>query len=150
VFEIFDRRGELRAVCGGGRYDDLLRNIGSVSLPAVGFGMGDVVLGELLAERGLLPESRPRVDYYLVAVSEAERPVLLRVARVLRAGGASVLYGLKYANVGKQFKDADSRGAREVLVFGPDELAAGEVVQRLMASGEERRMPLSTWLREGA
>jgi len=146
VFEIFDRQGELRAICGGGRYDDLLRNIGSVSLPAVGFGMGDVVLGELLAERQLLPETRPRVDYYLVAVSDAERPTMLRVARALRQGGASVMYALKHANVGKQFKDADARGARQVLVFGPDELAAGEVVQRTMGSGEERRTPLSAWL----
>jgi histidyl-tRNA synthetase len=148
VFEIFDRQGELRAICGGGRYDDLLRNIGSVSLPAVGFGMGDVVLGELLAERHLLPDRRPQVDYYLIAVTDAERPVLLLVARALRQRGASVLYGLKPANVGKQFKDADARGAREVLVFGPEELAAGQVVQRTMGSGEERRLPLSDWLGE--
>jgi histidyl-tRNA synthetase len=148
VFEIFDRQGELRAICGGGRYDDLLRNIGSVSLPAVGFGMGDVVLSELLAERQLLPERRPRVDYYLIAVTDAERPVLLRVAGALRQRGASVMYGLKPANVGKQFKDADARGAREVLVFGPEELAAGQVVQRTMGSGEERRTPLSDWLGE--
>jgi len=149
VFEIFDRQGELRAICGGGRYDDLLRNIGSVNLPAVGFGMGDVVLGELLAERGVLPEVRARVDYYLVAVTEAERPALLRVARSLRARGASVLYALKHTNVGKQFKDADARGAREVLIFGPDELAAGEVVQRTMASGEECRTPVAQWLDAG-
>jgi histidyl-tRNA synthetase len=145
VFEIFDRKGQLRAICGGGRYDDLLRNIGSVSLPAVGFGMGDVVLGELLAERGLLPESRSRVDYYLVAVTDAERPTLLRVAQTLRNRGASVLYSLKQTNVGKQFKDADARGARDVLVFGPEELAVGEVVQRTMGSGEERRTRLSDW-----
>lgn len=146
VFEIFDRQGELRAICGGGRYDDLLRNIGSVSLPAVGFGMGDVVLGELLAERGVLPDRKPVVDYYLVAVSENERATLLRVARTLRGRGASVLYALKQANVGKQFKDADARGAREVLIFGPDELAAGEVVVRVMGTGEERRTLLSEWL----
>jgi histidyl-tRNA synthetase len=150
VFEIFDRRGELRAVCGGGRYDDLLRNVGAVHLPAVGFGMGDVVLGELLADRGLLPAAGPRVDFYLVAVTEAQRPVLLQVARALRARGASVLYALRPGNVGKQFKDADARGAREVLVFGPDELAAGQVVQRSMGSGEERRTPLTEWLGDPA
>ena len=55
VFEIFDRAGELRAVCGGGRYDNLLRAVSGVDLPAIGFGMGDVVLAELLADRGLLP-----------------------------------------------------------------------------------------------
>ena len=146
VFEIFDRKGELRAVCGGGRYDNLLENVGAVAMPGVGFGMGDVVLGELLADRGLLPDTSPRVDYYLVAVTEAERPTLLRVARALRERGASVLYALKLGGVGKQFKDADARGARQVLVFGPAELAAGEVVQRTMGSGEERRVKLSEWL----
>ena len=149
VFEIFDRRGELRAICGGGRYDDLLGNIGSVALPAVGFGMGDVVLGELLAERGILPRPEPHVDYYLVAVTAAERPALLQVARALRARGASVVYALKQLNVGKQFKDADARGARAVLIFGPDELAAGDVVQRIMATGEERRTPLGQLLDAG-
>lgn len=146
VFEIFDRKGELRAISGGGRYDNLLRNVGAVDMPGVGFGMGDVVLGELLKDRGLLPDPSPRVDYYLVAVSDAERPTMLRVARVLRDRGASVLYALKQAGVGKQFKDADARGARHVLVFGPDELAAGEVVQRTMGSGEERRVKLGEWL----
>ena len=55
VFEIFDRKGEFRAICGGGRYDRLLELVGGEPLPATGFGMGDVVLTELLADRGLLP-----------------------------------------------------------------------------------------------
>ena len=150
VFEIFDRRGELRAICGGGRYDNLLRNIGAVDLPGVGFGMGDVVLGELLAERGLLPAERPAVDYYLAAVSYAERAVMLRVARVLRARGASVLYALRSVGVGKQFKEADARGAAQVLVFGPEELSRGVVVARTMASGAERPVPLAEWLGDEA
>ncbi|HSJ14921.1 MAG TPA: histidine--tRNA ligase [Longimicrobiales bacterium] len=146
VFEIFDRQGELRAICGGGRYDNLLQNVGAIDLPGVGFGMGDVVLGELLADRGLLPDPRPCVDYYLVAVSAAERPTLLRVAGALRARGASVLYALRPVGVGKQFKEADARGAARVLVLGPEELAAGVLVERTMASGAERRAPLSEWL----
>jgi len=143
VFEIFDRKGELRAICGGGRYDGLLRSVSAVDMPAVGFGMGDVVLTELLSERGLLPGYAPSVDYYLVAVTDVERPLLRRIAARLRAGGASVAYGLRAAGVGRQFKDADAVGALRAVVIGPDETAAGVALVRSMDTGEERRVPLA-------
>ena len=146
VFEIFDRRGELRAICGGGRYDRLLSAVGGPELPAVGFGMGDVVLGELLADLGLLPDTAPAVDVFLVAVSDAEVPVMLRAAHALRERGHSVLYALKPIGVGKQFKEADARGARRVIVLGPDEVAAGEGVVRTMGSGAEQRVALERLL----
>jgi histidyl-tRNA synthetase len=76
-----------------------------------------------------------------VAVGETEQPTLLRLAHALRARGLSVLYALKPAGVARQFKDADARGARHVIVLGPDEVAAGAAVVRVMASGEERRVP---------
>src|SRR6476619_5299411 len=65
VFELFDTAGELRAICGGGRYDTLLATLGGVDLPALGFGMGDVVLGELLRSRKLIPETPARTDYWV-------------------------------------------------------------------------------------
>ncbi len=139
VFEVFDRKGELRAVCGGGRYDQLLEQVSGVALPALGFGMGDVVLKELLADRGLLPAADAVVEYYLVAVGDAERTVVRRIAARLRAVGHSVLYSLRPAGVRAQFKDADARGARRVVVVGPEEVAAGVVKVRDMASGEEFR-----------
>ena len=142
VFEIFDRQGELRAVCGGGRYDNLLKNLGGVDLPALGFGMGDVVLGELLADRGLLGPYSPHVDYYIIAVSEAERPIQKQIARKLRDAGKSVAYNFRAGSIGKQFKDADARGARFTLVIGPEEVAQGVVVLKEMASGEETRVPI--------
>lgn len=142
VFEIFDRAGELRAICGGGRYDNLLRAVAGVDLPALGFGMGDVVIAELLADRGLLPSTAPRLDYYLIAVSEAERPLQLRIARELRRAGHSVAYGLRQAGVGRQFKDADARGAERVVVFGPNEVAEGVALVREMRTGAESRIPL--------
>ncbi len=150
VFEIFDRAGELRAICGGGRYDDLLASVGNVSLPAVGFGMGDVVLGELLADRGLLADVQPALDWYVVAVTEEDRADAVRVARALRARGQSALYALRPVPVGKQFKEADARGARAVVVIGPDERARGEAVVRDMTAGEERRVPLAELLASGA
>ncbi|HEX6694840.1 MAG TPA: histidine--tRNA ligase, partial [Longimicrobiales bacterium] len=143
VFEIFDRAGELRAICGGGRYDDLLGAVSGTRLPGVGFGMGDVVLGELLADRGLLPPTTQSVDYYLVWVGGDERAVTLRLAQALRARGSSVLYGLRSAGVGKQFKDADARGARRVIVIGADEVKSGEVLIREMATGSEERASLA-------
>lgn len=142
VFEIFDRAGELRAVCGGGRYDNLLEVVGGVDLPGVGFGMGDVVLGELLADRGLLPEYRPELDYYLIAVRPEERPLMLRIGHDLREAGYSVGYGLRAAGVGRQFKDADARGAKRVVVLGPDEVAEGLAVVKDMATGAEERVRL--------
>ncbi|MDX1674430.1 MAG: histidine--tRNA ligase [Longimicrobiales bacterium] len=142
VFEIFDREGELRAVCGGGRYDDLLAAVSDLELSAVGFGMGDVVLAELLREKGLLPDGAPGPDYHIVSITDDERPVLRRVARRLRDAGHSVSYTLRQVGVGKQFKDADSRNATRTVVLGPDEVGRGVAVVRSMATGEEREVPL--------
>jgi histidyl-tRNA synthetase len=142
VFEIFDRQGELRAICGGGRYDNLLKALSGTDLPALGFGMGDVVLAELLTERGLLPAAEQSLDYYIVAVGESERPMQRRIARRLRDRGHSVAYGFKTGGVTRQFKDADARGARRVVVIGPTEVEAGIAIVREMASGTEERIKL--------
>jgi histidyl-tRNA synthetase len=146
VFEIFDRAGQLRAICGGGRYDRLLDALGGANLPAVGFGMGDVVLAELLAERGLLTDWKPSVDYFIVTVGDEPRPLRLRIATRLRAAGHSVAYALRDQSVKQQFKEAGARGARRTLVLGPDEVAAGVAVVRDMAAGEEKRVGLEELL----
>ncbi len=143
VFELFDREGELRAICGGGRYDRLLELVGGDPHPAVGFGMGDVVLGELLADRGLVPPYARSVDYFIVPVTPDERPDALRLAHDLRDRGYSVSYGLKEQAVGKQMKTAAREGARTVLVLGPEELEKGVVVARDMTSGEQQEIPIS-------
>lgn len=143
VFELFDRQGELRAICGGGRYDRLLELVGGEPLPAVGFGLGDVVLGELLADRGLIPEYRPRIDYFLVPVTEEQRSELLRIAHVLRDRGHSVAYEFRDRSVGKQMKAAMREGAATVLLLGPEEMERGCVVARDMETGSESDLPLS-------
>lgn len=137
VFELFDRKGELRAICGGGRYDRLLELVGGEPLPAVGFGMGDVVLGELLAERGLVPEYVREVDYFIVPVTPEQYGETLRIAHVLRDRGHSVAYALKEQGVGKQMKAATREGAKTVLVVGPEEVERGCVVARDMSTGAE-------------
>src|SRR5690606_18375518 len=128
VFELFDRRGELRAICGGGRYDRLLERVGGEPLPAVGFGMGDVVLTELLRDRALLPDTSRAVDYFVVPVGEEQRPRALALAHALRDRGRSVVYALRPQAVGKQFKAASTEGARAVIVLGPSELERGVAV----------------------
>jgi histidyl-tRNA synthetase len=142
VFELFDRQGELRAICGGGRYDRLLELVGGAPLPAVGFGMGDVVLGELLRDRGRTPGYEPKVDLFIVTVGADQHVLARRIACAQRASGRSVIYALRAQNVRKQFTAAANAGAVECVVLGPDEVARGMAVVRDMASGEEREVAL--------
>jgi histidyl-tRNA synthetase len=109
VFELFDAKGELRAICGGGRYDTLLESLGGVDLPALGFGMGDVVLTELLRDRGLnVTVDAP--DFWVAATTDSEEPNVVRTATALRRLGASVEYALRKQQVAKQRKAAQSAG----------------------------------------
>ena len=144
VFELFDRAGELRAICGGGRYDRLLELVGGEPLPAVGFGMGDVVLGELLRDRGLEPDAGGACDDYVVWVEPAQRALGLRVARGLRREGRRVLYGLRRRGVGRQLRDAARLGAARALIVGPDEAASGTVTVRDLATGRQDRVEMAT------
>ena len=140
VWEIHDRKGELRAIAGGGRYDNLLKLVSGVDLPALGFGMGDVVLGELLKERGLLPKSDAGVDCYLVIADEALRPAALQLAHDLRDAGCAVEYSLTPAKVGQQFQAASGLGASAAVVIGTAEWNAGEVQWKDLTSGTEARV----------
>jgi histidyl-tRNA synthetase len=143
VFELFDASRSLRAICGGGRYDDLLQRVGGVDLPALGFGMGDVVLGELLQERGLLPGAPASVQVFLVAATPEERPRVFRLAHQLRELELSVEYSMGEDKVGKQLKLADARGARVALVLGPEERSRGTVVLKRLRDGSQREVPES-------
>src|SRR5438876_4231744 len=89
VFEAFDRKGEFRAIAGGGRYDNLVKLIsgGKVDLPALGFGMGDVVLQELLLVRGLLPKFEAALDAFCLIEDESLRPASLKLIQELRSAG---------------------------------------------------------------
>lgn len=140
VFEIFDRKGELRAICGGGRYDRLFTTLTGVDVPALGFGFGDVVLGELLKDRGLVTDAKRNLDYCIVAVNEEVRGAALEIAAALRAKGHSVIYPYRAGGVGKAMKAAATSGARRAIVIGPDELAAGVVVVRDLADGSETKV----------
>jgi len=148
VFEIFDRERKFRAICGGGRYDRLLELVGGEPLPATGFGMGDVVLTELLDERGLLPSVEKRADLFLVSITPDLRPLALKLASAFRRKGSSVVYALRGQSVKKQFSAAASEGARRVVILGPDEVERGVAMVRDMESGSEEEVSLDE-LRRG-
>jgi histidyl-tRNA synthetase len=144
VFELFDAGRTLRAICGGGRYDDLLHAVGGVQMPAVGFGMGDVVLGELLREKGRTPSDRSSVDVFLAFITRDEVPHAMRLAHELRDAGLRVEYALSPQPVGKQLKLADARKARLAIVVGPDEWARGEVMMKDLRSGSQESVPANS------
>ena len=121
VFELFDAIGEFRAICGGGRYDQLLASLGGVDLPALGFGLGDVVLGELLRARGLMPTVGTAPDFWIAQSPEAsDYPAsMLALASALRRTDFSVEYALRSQRVDKQVEAARKANARHIVVLGP-------------------------------
>lgn len=142
VFEAFDKKGELRAIAGGGRYDNLLQLISGVDMPALGFGMGDVVLCELLKERKLLPTLENRLDAYVVIAKEDLRPQALKLVRDLRDAGLACDYPLVGAKVGKQFEAASAAGAKFAVVIG-DEWAQGQTTVKTLATREEAKVSIA-------
>jgi histidyl-tRNA synthetase len=150
VFELFDAQRHLRAICGGGRYDGLLKALGDVDLPAIGFGMGDVVLGELIKARGLAPPSGAGLDAFLVAVTAEDTGTILRLAHELRDQGVKVEFSLKEQTIAKQLKLAAARNARFAVIVGPEERAAGRAVVRDLAKGVERKVAFAELTADGA
>jgi histidyl-tRNA synthetase len=138
VFELFDAQRDLRAICGGGRYDGLLAALGGADLPAVGFGMGDVVLGELIKARALAPSAAGALDAFLVAVTAEDTAAVLQLAHALRDRGGRVEFSLKEQTIAKQLKLASARGARVAVIIGPEERKRGGAVVRDLTRGEER------------
>lgn len=141
VFEAFDRKGELRALAGGGRYDDLVEKLGGPALPAVGFAIGDMTFSLLLEQRGLMPALVQAPEVYCVIGGENERRAAFGDIHALRAAGFRVEYPLKEIAFGKQFKAAAESGARLALIYGPDELAKGVVKLRDLGQRTEVEVP---------
>jgi histidyl-tRNA synthetase len=139
VFELFDAKGEFRAICGGGRYDTLLSSLGGADMPALGFGMGDVVLSELLKARDRMPSGSRLLDAW-VAPLDGARTGALQVATALRNVGASVEVPLRDQALGKQLKSASTAGARDVVIVGPAFVARGEVEVKELAGGTQSVM----------
>lgn len=147
VFELFDARGALRAICGGGRYDNLLAALGGVDLPALGFGMGDVVLGELLRAHGLFDDAATDgPDFWVVSTVHNVPATVLSTAAVLRRLGYSVEYVLNEEKLrtqksAAQIKAAERAGASWLVIFRDDEHAEVRPLSRVKGE-EEREWPV--------
>jgi histidyl-tRNA synthetase len=141
VFEAFDRKGELRALAGGGRYDNLVGKLGYGELPAVGFAIGDMTFALLLEQRGLMPTFVQAPDVYAVIGGANERLAAFGDIHALRAAGFKVEYPMKDLAFGKQFKAAAESGAKLALIYGGDELAKGVVKIRDLTSRSEQEIP---------
>jgi histidyl-tRNA synthetase len=141
VFEAFDRKGELRALAGGGRYDDLVQKLGGPEFPAVGFAIGDMTFALLLEQRGLTPTMVQAPDVYCVIGGEAERIAAFGAIQTIRASGYRVDYPMRDVAFGKQLKAASDSGAKLALIFGADELAKGVVKIRNLGDRTESEVP---------
>ena len=150
VYEAFETSGDNRALAGGGRYDHLVAKLsgGSDDFPASGFAIGDVTLSNCLEENGLWPEIASGPDLWLVAAGEAERKSALQDASRLRQAGYSVSYALSEQGFGKQFRSAGKSGADFALIYGEEEIAAGQVKVKDLASGIETSIDSSSLLEQ--
>ena len=137
VFEAHDRAGELRAIVGGGRYDRLLSTLGGRDMPATGFGFGDMVIMELLASKGLVPELSSGNQDLVVSSDESLRPAAMSVAQRLRASGRTVDLVLEDKRMKWVFRHAERSGAQRLVMVMPEEWGAGNVRIKDLESGEE-------------
>lgn len=139
VFEAFDVSGSVRrAILGGGRYDNLLADVGGQPLPATGFAMGDVVIGIILQEAGLVPSFQPSPAQVLVTLFDENLWMkAFALASELRGKGLNVMVYPEPAKLPKQFKFADRMKMKVALVLGPDEAEKGMVVVKDLSNGEQ-------------
>jgi histidyl-tRNA synthetase len=137
VFEVYDRSGELRAIGGGGRYDNLLHDFGGPTIAATGFGMGDCVLAIVLEEKGLLaPGVMTRnLDYFVAYVDKEFLPKAIEITARLRRKGFAAEMSYKGGNLGKQLKAAGDANARECIIVGQELKDRGEIAVKDLSTG---------------
>jgi len=137
VFEVHDREGKFRAICGGGRYDNLLSTLGGKDLPATGFGFGDMVIMELLSEKGLIPELISGVDDIVLPLNQDLRDIAVKVAASLRSSDRTVDLVLEDKKIKWAFKHAERTGARRLVLLAPEEWSREMIKIKDLETGEE-------------
>ncbi|MBI3159350.1 MAG: histidine--tRNA ligase [Chloroflexi bacterium] len=138
VFEAWDTAGEFRALFGGGRYDNLVSDVGGKPVEAVGFAVGDLVITLLLQSLGRLPElAKSPTDVFVTLFDVSLRDKSFAIMNALREAGIRVAGQLTSEKLGKQFKYADRIGAKLAVILGPDEAAKGKVGFKVLATGEQ-------------
>jgi histidyl-tRNA synthetase len=145
VFEAWDQKGEFRAILGGGRYDNLVSDVGGEPLPAVGFAMGDLVVSLVLEKFGCLPQNLDAspASVLVTVFDEGLMPASFSLATQLRQAGLNVACYPEATKLGKQFKYGDRMGMRVAVVLGPEEHAQGNVSIKDLRSGEQESYPQS-------
>jgi histidyl-tRNA synthetase len=142
VFEAHDRKGKFRAICGGGRYDKLLSTLGGKDLPATGFGFGDMVIMELLAEKDLVPMLVSGIDDIVISLNPDLRNVAVRVAASLRNSDRTVDLVLEDKKMKWAFKHAERIGAKRLVLIAPDEWSRKKIKVKDLETGEESEISL--------
>ncbi len=142
VFEVNDREGKFRAICGGGRYDKLLSTLGGKDLPATGFGFGDMVIMELLADKNLLPELLSGVEDVVISLSSDLRNVAVKVASVLRSSDRLVDLVLDDKKMKWAFKHAERIGATRIVIVGKEEWSRQKIKIKDLETGEETELSI--------
>ncbi len=146
VFEFFDTSQNERAICGGGRYDDLLGKLGKQQEPAIGFGMGDVVLALLLEEKGLLDEDASVGGVVVIDAVDGLRDEVMRIAATLRRAGILTSFGYQQQALGRQLKQADKRGCHAAVILGDETKQGGECQIKYLSDGSAATIPVSALL----
>ncbi|MCJ7730375.1 MAG: ATP phosphoribosyltransferase regulatory subunit, partial [Sedimentisphaerales bacterium] len=160
VYEIYDKESELRAIGGGGRYDNLLKQFGGPDIPATGFGIGDCVLGILLEEKGLLKLKKPELDYFVAVIDvpltfdnkdgtvrETVEDVAIGLTAKLRSAGLSAAFSYESVSLSKQLKEASIRKARKCIIIG-EEFNNNQLVVKDMATGEQKTVDVDKFFAE--
>lgn len=143
VFEIYDRTGQLRAIGGGGRFDDLLKQFGGPAIPATGFGIGDCVLGILLEEKGLLQKQLPRrkVDYFVACADKQFFRKAVEITARLRLAKFAANFSYKPVGLSKQLKQASEQNAKKCIIIG-SEIENNQLIAKDMATGGQELIEL--------
>ncbi len=151
VFEIHDAVGQLRAICGGGRYDNLLKDFGGPAMTAVGMGMGDCVLEILLREKGILKDdtlSTKMLDYFVAAVDPSLTDKAVELTARIRLAGLSCEFSYKAAGLGKQLKQASAYNAAKTIILGQEYSDAKQLVIKDMVSGQQGAVKEDAFVKE--
>lgn len=150
VFEIHDKAGELRAICGGGRYDNLLSDFGGPKVTATGMGMGDAVLEILLREKGLLTDDSLAVqtlDYFVACVDDALFDRAIELTAKIRQQGHSANLSYKTGSLKKQMKAADSMNAAKCIIVGGELKEKNQLVIKNMKTGDQELVDATVFLK---
>ena len=143
VFEVNSPEKKHRAICGGGRYDSLLSAFGGETVPAVGFGFGDVVVLDVLKEMGRFPELPRKLDYTIIPFASEQVGIALKIAAELRMRGSVVDCNFSMKKMKKTMRQANESGAAKAILLFPEELAEDKVVIRDMILHEQKPVKIA-------